>query len=417
MLAHALLPFVLAFSGLNAPSIPELASSSDRLSTLVAAAQAADMVEALAGEGPLTVFAPTNDAFGRIDEATLAALLSQPGHEALRRILAHHVVAGRLDQAALLERDEVETLAGTTLSLAAVRDRLLVGNAAVESADLAASNGIVHVIDRVLLPPAAESTLKSYLEAVVERGVPLFNNGSPEACAAVYLTALEAVAGSDGWGLTDQQRKGLAKSIQDASMEADARSQAWAYRRLINDLWMDADEAERANLKPGDRQVIFDFRDPSAVRQWNIVLDGVMGGLSTGRIRAGSDTLQFTGETSLRNNGGFSSMRAGIAAGSLGGYDTLRLRVKGDGRKWIVGTRSSAQMGADSYWTRFQTKDGEWMDVDVPIGEMERHFFGERMAGRIRPEQVGGLEFYIYDKKAGPFSLEIDSIEAVKTGG
>ena len=72
-------------------------------------------------------------------------------------------------------------------------------------------------------------------------------------------------------------------------------------------------------------------------------------------------------------------------------------------------------MGGDSYWKRFNTEDGVWQTVTIPISSMERHFFGQRTSGRITPEEGRGLEFYMYDKKAGPFSLEIDSIEGVRT--
>ena len=140
-----------------------------------------------------------------------------------------------------------------------------------------------------------------------------------------------------------------------------------------------------------------------------------MGGLSTGEIETGDGTMIFSGETSLRNNGGFSSMRAAVEKGVFKDSDSIRLRVKGDGRTWILGTRkSSGRMGGDSYWTRFDTKDGEWQTVTIPIDGMERHFFGQRMAGSITPEEVGAIEFYMYDKKAGPFRLEIESIEGVK---
>ncbi|MCH2153590.1 MAG: CIA30 family protein [Phycisphaerales bacterium] len=415
MLASLALTAVLTTAAVAAPSIPELAVSSGRLKTLVAAVQAADLLETLGSEGPFTVFAPTDSAFSKIDESTLNSLLEEPGRGTLRRILTHHVVAGRLDAASLLSKDEIETLAGTTLPLDTFRDRLLVGDAVVETANLEASNGMVHLIDRVLLPPAPESPLRAFLERAIERGVPLFNDGTPEACAAVYATALDAVVSSEGWGVTAQQLPNLQKSIRDAASIGDAAERAWAYRRIIDSLWRGMPQGQQARLDDGNVRSIFNFEDPSTVRRWNIVLDGVMGGLSTGRIAAGENTLQFTGSTSLRNNGGFSSMRASIPAGSLNGYDAIRLRVKGDGRNWIVGTRKSTTMGADSFWTRFDTTEGEWIDVMVPISDMERHFFGERLPGDIRPDQVRGLEFYIYDKKAGPFSLEIDRIDAVRS--
>ena len=163
--------------------------------------------------------------------------------------------------------------------------------------------------------------------------------------------------------------------------------------------------------------MIFSFDNRDEVRGWRTVLDGVMGGLSTGKISHAGDRLVFEGETSLRNNGGFSSMRASMPRGAMDGSDSIQFRVKGDGRTYIFGTRSSSGSGGDSYWTRFETVAGEWQTVTIKIDEMERHFFGQKMSGKITPDQVRGIDFYIYDKKAGSFRLEIDNIRAISTDG
>ena len=198
-------------------------------------------------------------------------------------------------------------------------------------------------------------------------------------------------------------------------MDRDVTERAWAYRRIMDAMLsgqMQMDSRARPTSS-GSGRMLYDFEDPGSVRNFGVVVDGVMGGLSTGRIRAGEGTLVFDGETSLRNNGGFSSMRAPLPSGSCDGADSLRVRFKGDGRTWIIGTKNAAGMGGDSFWTRFDTKDGSWQDVVIPIDEMERHFFGQPRSGRITPQEVRALEFYIYDKKAGPFRLEVDRIEGV----
>ena len=94
-------------------------------------------------------------------------------------------------------------------------------------------------------------------------------------------------------------------------------------------------------------------------------------------------------------------------------FDAIQLRVRGDGRTWIFGTRGSNSMGANSYWSSFETKKNEWIKVTIPISEMERHSFGNRLSGRINPDEIKGVEFYMYDKKAGPFKLEVDSIKGI----
>jgi hypothetical protein len=71
-------------------------------------------------------------------------------------------------------------------------------------------------------------------------------------------------------------------------------------------------------------------------------------------------------------------------------------------------------MRGDSFWTRFDTREGEWLTITVPIAGMVRQYFGRPIEGRLQPSAVRGLEFYIYDKQAGPFRLQVDRIEAVR---
>jgi len=417
----ALLASATATSSLSGPpSIPELADSAGRFETLLAAVGAAGLAETLSSEGPFTVFAPTDAAFSRIDESTIQFLLTDAGRPQLQRILTNHVVAGRLDAAMLLSRSEVETLAGTVLPLQIARDRLLVGDAVVESANLSASNGIVHVIDRVLIPEKQISPREVLLSAAIERGAPLFNDGNPEACAAVYATALDAIALGEGFGLDANGRKALGDRLERAGKMTDPSARAWEYRRLIDALYSQEtmtsnDATKTASVRNADSgTLLYDFRSSSDARKWRTVLDGVMGGRSTGRITMENDALVFQGKTSLENNGGFSSMRASVPEGALADANAIRIRVKGDGRTWILGTRGSGNMGGDAYWYRFDTTDGEWTELTVPISEMERHFFGNKVPGLLSPDQVRGIDFYIYDKNAGPFRLEVDTIEAVK---
>lgn len=254
-------------------------------------------------------------------------------------------------------------------------------------------------------------SMDAYLGRAIERGVPLFNQGTPAACAAVYATALEGIAGSDGWSLEAKQRALLNQWLDRIAAISDPAEQAWAYRRIIDTLLSGEPLSPPAKW---DALNLFEFNDDAEVDAWRIVVDGVMGGRSTGRLERRQDTLVFSGETSLENNGGFSSIRAPVTAGSLSAFDALRVRVKGDGRTWILGARGRAGMRADSYWYRFETREGEWQSVTVPINGMQRVYFGTPRPGRLNPADVRGVEFYIYDKQAGPFRLEVDRIEAVR---
>lgn len=394
----------------------EVASNSENFTTLVAAIDAAGLAEALSGEASLTVFAPTNEAFAALGSETLKELLTERGRPQLRRILLHHVLAGEVPADELMRKDSVETLAETSLDVKAALGRVIIGEAAIETADLPASNGVIHVIDRVLLPPGKSSAQAALLSLTIQRGVALFNTGDYAACCAVYATALDALRLGEGFGLKAWERRAVQQLMVQAEAATDKSDLAWAYRRIIDTVLRgDLERSAQEGAATSEREAVFSFSDVAEVRGWRTVLDGVMGGLSTGRIRQGEGSLLFDGTTSLKNNGGFASMRCALPDGALDGADTIQLRVMGDGRTYIFGARSSNGSGGGSFWYRFETVDGEWQTVDVKIDDLERNFFGQRMRGKILPAQVRALEFYVYDKKAGPFRLEIDEIRAISS--
>jgi uncharacterized surface protein with fasciclin (FAS1) repeats len=119
--------------------------------TLAAAVTAADLVETLQGEGPFTVFAPTDEAFAAI-QSEVDELLKPENKEELAKILTYHVVSGEMMAADLEDGQELTTVEGSTLKVMVKDGKVMVGNAEVTSADISASNGVIHVIDKVLLP-------------------------------------------------------------------------------------------------------------------------------------------------------------------------------------------------------------------------------------------------------------------------
>ncbi|MFN3608000.1 MAG: fasciclin domain-containing protein [Hyphomonas sp.] len=131
--------------------IVETAAAAGSFTTLLAAAEAADLVDALKGEGPLTVFAPTDEAFAKLPEGTVESLLLPENKYALAGILKMHVIAGKVKSKDLAGKTmTAETLNGTVAIDGT--DGVTVNGAAVTTADIKASNGIIHVIDAVLLP-------------------------------------------------------------------------------------------------------------------------------------------------------------------------------------------------------------------------------------------------------------------------
>ena len=133
------------------PTIVDIAVEDGRFTTLVAALQAADLVETLQGDGPFTVFAPTDDAFGLLPEGTVAALLEDI--PALTDILLYHVVDGKVMAADVVELESATTLLGQDVSIRVEDGNVFINDSQVIIADIEASNGVIHVIDAVLLPP------------------------------------------------------------------------------------------------------------------------------------------------------------------------------------------------------------------------------------------------------------------------
>ena len=152
----------------------------------------------------------------------------------------------------------------------------------------------------------------------------------------------------------------------------------------------------------------------SGTKGWQTVLDGVMGGLSSGRIAAGEGgTLRFTGELSLENNGGFSQIRTAVPEGTFAGTKGLLLRVKGDGRTYQCDIRSSRlRLMAGGYQSRFETKAGEWTEVEIPFDQCVANSFGQRIrnAPPLDPASIESVGITLSDKKEGPFAIEVDWI-------
>lgn len=139
-----------------------IASNNDNFSTLVQAVQAADLVETLKGEGPFTVFAPTNEAFAKLPDGLVEFLLKPDNQDLLVDVLTYHVVSGKVtsDQ---LETGTVESLNGG-ISVAISGNSVIVNNGSVIQPDIEASNGVIHAVNRVLLPEGLAETIQSRMK-------------------------------------------------------------------------------------------------------------------------------------------------------------------------------------------------------------------------------------------------------------
>lgn len=135
-------------------TVVEAAVSTEGFKTLVAAVTAADLAEVLSGEGPFTVFAPTDEAFSKLPEGTLADLLKPENKEKLIAILKYHVVAGKVMAKDVVKLTEAKTVNGASVTIKVEDGTVMLDNAKVIKTDIPCKNGVIHVIDKVILPKA-----------------------------------------------------------------------------------------------------------------------------------------------------------------------------------------------------------------------------------------------------------------------
>lgn len=161
-------------------------------------------------------------------------------------------------------------------------------------------------------------------------------------------------------------------------------------------------------------RVLFEFDKPDAEEAWRNINDNVMGGVSEGKFRITDEkTLEFYGDLSLENRGGFASVRCRPAKLDLSEYEGVAFKVRGDGRAYYFTINVPTGLPAFSYRAKFETRKGEWQEVQIPFKDFRATAFGRELPGVLDPSKVQALGFLLADKKAGPFKLEVDRIGAV----
>ncbi len=230
----------------NTPTIPQVAKTAGQFTTLLAAVDAAGLTQTLLGRGPFTLFAPTDEAFKRLPTGTVAELLKPENREKLRTILTNHVVAGRVTAAQARTVRTAETVAALDVRITDVNGELRINDATVRIADIPASNGIIHVIDRVLLPPdtrSSESTrdgaagttsgsASSLIDLAIDRGAPLYNDGQPASTVAIYEVAANALLSFSDREVPDDAKRSLRAALRDS--RGTSRERAVSLRKALD---------------------------------------------------------------------------------------------------------------------------------------------------------------------------------------
>ena len=162
---------------------------------------------------------------------------------------------------------------------------------------------------------------------------------------------------------------------------------------------------------------LFEFTGPEAAQKWQAVNDGVMGGVSDGRFKITTDnTLEFFGTLSLENNGGFASVRTKPTDLDIKAGDTLVVRVKGDGREYVLTIYTKSRRMAFSYRAPLPTTTDEWTDVAIPLADFIPTAFGRQVQGMgpVEPSQINGLGFMLSDKKPGTFRMQVEWVKVMR---
>jgi uncharacterized surface protein with fasciclin (FAS1) repeats len=228
-----------------ANDLASVARRAGTFGTLLAAVEAAGFSEALSGDDPITLLAPTDAAFKALPAGTVESLLKPENRGQLRAILALHAIPGKVSAGDALNAAKAKSLGGGELRFGIDGGRLKVNAATILQTDIKADNGVIHVIDSVLLPEVkADAKRKKeqvslppagQIEAAITRGVAVFNSGDHAGCAAIYLDCMKALAGDPS--LDAGLRRTLdARARQLGEIEDDTR-RAWLLRESLDQVY------------------------------------------------------------------------------------------------------------------------------------------------------------------------------------
>lgn len=219
--------------------IVDTAVGAGSFKTLVAAVKAAGLVETLKGDGPFTVFAPTDEAFAKIPSSTLGELLKPENKAKLQSILTYHVVPGKVLAGDVLNVAEAGTVQGSPAKFG-----LTIQGANIIKTDIVCDNGVIHVIDAVIMPPtkkmptnvqAVSHSPRRMIETAIAEGSHLYNSGHPCECANLYTKTMTTL-----WKVETMPaglRTHINDTLESANHTASSDQRAWVLRRGLDSLY------------------------------------------------------------------------------------------------------------------------------------------------------------------------------------
>ncbi|MFT4548987.1 MAG: transforming growth factor-beta-induced protein [Verrucomicrobiales bacterium] len=233
-----------------ANDIPSVAKRAGSFGTLLAAVQAAGLDGVLASEGPFTIFAPTDAAFKALPKDTLKELLKEESRDQLKAILSYHAIAGKISAGDALNARSAKTLNGKSVEFGIKDGMLKINGVTISTTDIQCDNGVIHVIDAVLLPPSEKNASRQkksaakakapmspaeQIEGAIDRGVPVFNGGDPGKCAEIYKECLTGLVKDQS---IDPKARTVVKGLIDRASKAESDAdRAWIYRSGLDHLY------------------------------------------------------------------------------------------------------------------------------------------------------------------------------------
>ena len=226
-------------------SIPAVATKAGTFKTLLAAVEAADLGDVLGGAGPFTVFAPNDDAFAALPEGTVEDLLKPENKQKLIDTLKYHVLSGRAYDNEAVRGKSAPTLLGPSVMVTFSADGVMVNQSKVVAKNINASNGVIHVIDKVLSPDTALSDgpamvgydrdkAMSMINAVIKEGVPVYNAGHHGQCGDMYQTTMDKLLSKGIAGADEKMMTVISDTLNTADQTEGDTDRAWVLRRGLD---------------------------------------------------------------------------------------------------------------------------------------------------------------------------------------
>ncbi len=215
--------------------IVDTAVGAGSFKTLVTAVKTADLVDTLKGEGPFTVFAPTDEAFAKIPNETLEALLKDK--KALAGVLTYHVVPGKVMAADVVKLQSAKTAQGNTIDIVVKNGKVMINGVNVVKTDIACSNGVIHVIDGVLMPSEANkigaAAARTMIERAIAHGVKTFNSGDHAACSDIYMATMREIV-ANGDNTPEHIVSNMKLNLEKAAATSCPTERSWVLRRGLD---------------------------------------------------------------------------------------------------------------------------------------------------------------------------------------